>query len=389
LKEEWFTNFTPLPRIDVDYDGTRTAYLGEALSFEITPRSATVVGSGIELGTVEADGSGTPEPVYTVADTAEIAVTAPASTVAAEIKISSMEIAITAPASTVAAEVVQDGTAEIDITAPASIVEAELVQGETVDIDITAPASTVAAEVEIDSTVDLTSNLVAWYKFDGNLNDSSSNNTPLIQLGSGTPAYVVSGLDQSLDNAADAVQTIQASSVDNLHTSGFYIAIVFDAGVYPDGRYLASKAAGRGAANLQFILFNRAGSDDVRLEVFNSSNGMIRASTLQVTTPGYHLVEAYLDPSVGSFGQIGVAVDNGTFATNSLVAAMRSGTGTSHPLGIGGLYDPTSPDDNWSFARFRGDIEMFAIWDGVFSDLSPTGAERSALWNGGSFRADP
>lgn len=66
LTAAWLQSFSPIRRIDFTEDGTRTAYLVDALQIALTPRSHRVGGTTIELGTVALDGSGTPAPPFTI-----------------------------------------------------------------------------------------------------------------------------------------------------------------------------------------------------------------------------------------------------------------------------------------------------------------------------------
>jgi hypothetical protein len=66
LSADWLTNYGVIKRIDFTYDGSRKAYLAEAIALTLTPTEASIGGSAIEIGTVASDGTGTPTPPYTI-----------------------------------------------------------------------------------------------------------------------------------------------------------------------------------------------------------------------------------------------------------------------------------------------------------------------------------
>jgi hypothetical protein len=74
LTQAWLQSFTPVRRVDFTLGNTRTSYLVEALQLAIDARSAAIGGRGVEIGTVELDGTGTPSAAFTVEFVADVAI---------------------------------------------------------------------------------------------------------------------------------------------------------------------------------------------------------------------------------------------------------------------------------------------------------------------------
>lgn len=233
----------------------------------------------------------------------------------------------------------------------------------------------------------LNANLLAWWKFNNTLDDESSNNLTLSKLGSGSTTYISSPLDNAASfTPSNYVLSVSDTVLDNIHTSGFYIAVVFQS------------VASNGTFQYIFAQDDRNNDDD-KWACYITSGGnyffLVRrptgfsAATVNggpVSFGSWILLEAYFDPSVGTHGEIGLAINNAAFTTSSLSAAINTIPTSTTPIFFGGrtasgAYDSAFP--------LNGYVDMGAIWDTVFSDLSPTGPERADLWNGGNFRADP
>jgi hypothetical protein len=64
IAANWLQSYSPIRRVDFTLDGTRTAYLIEAFNIQGDTQSCFVGGMGVEIGTVNADGTGTPSAAY-------------------------------------------------------------------------------------------------------------------------------------------------------------------------------------------------------------------------------------------------------------------------------------------------------------------------------------
>lgn len=64
LTSAWLSSYSPVRRVDFTLNSARTAYLVEGFNIQSDARSTFVGGTGVELGVVNADGTGTPAPAY-------------------------------------------------------------------------------------------------------------------------------------------------------------------------------------------------------------------------------------------------------------------------------------------------------------------------------------
>jgi hypothetical protein len=266
---------------------------------------------------------------------------------------------------------------------------------DTAEIAITAPASTVMVSVELDTSISLLPNLVGWWKFDNNLNDESSNGITLSLLGGGSASYVSGDIDNAIDIASDTIPSATNAALDSLHSSGFQFAIVFNPDSYNSSfsALLAHNDNGNASHRKFSLRFDDIPPTRMLLVASNASGGFAALCAINglPSTGSYHLIEGYFDPTIGTHGQIGIALDNGTFDTANLSTAMSTISTTTVPLTIGNEINTggAQTDDLQLGRDVDGKIEMVAIWDTVFSDLTPTGPERAALWNSGNFRTNP
>ena len=217
---------------------------------------------------------------------------------------------------------------------------------------------------------DLTENLVFWYKFNGNLNDSSGNGLTLTKFGDGTLAFAASDLDQALDlSTQDYIVSGDASEINAL-ANGFHIAIVAES---PFGNTITLESL---ATSNILQIFAATNQEDIGIEFAYDNEGSPDVLTLEAARPSPNepfLLEIFFSQSTNT---VGISINNGTFTTTALPGDAMTDFGS---LSFG----------NIGFTGWRGEIDMAAAWSAPFPDLSPTGTERAALWNGGSFRADP
>ena len=242
----------------------------------------------------------------------------------------------------------------------------------------------------------LSPNLIGWYKFDNDLTDSSGNNLTLSVLGAGTPAYAASSLDNALDRAITnyAVQST-AAAYDSLHL-GFYLAMVVESpftNTTNSGReILASQLVDNNfgdPAKFQLWVDNTtAGFPGIKMELYTSTFNDIAFIDIGTLPPANtdFLLEAYFNPTAGTGGQVGLAVNNGAFVVGDLYGSpISTATAEQAPL----VFAATAGAFGVENSDFNGLIEMAAIWSAPFADISPTGPERALLWNEGNFRSDP
>ena len=82
-----------------------------------------------------------------------------------------------------------------------------------------------------------------------------------------------------------------------------------------------------------------------------------------------------------------MAINNGVFVSEDVYDPMSTDI---NPLWINGMRDSLNDGVGPQLNNiWRGRTDLAAAWSVPFADLSPTGPERAALWNGGNFRANP
>jgi hypothetical protein len=236
--------------------------------------------------------------------------------------------------------------------------------------------------------IPLTNNLVAWWKFDNNLSDSTSNAHN--GTGVGSPTYVSGVINQAInfDNTNTPRYVNVADSDDFTFATGssdlpFSISLwAFNLSLSTLGNWLINKRSSVSTPNIEWQLFynNTAvtPNNTVTFWLFDTNSSNLIAAYSNVApfalNTWAHIVATY-DGSGNSSG-LNIYI-NGVNVTNTRTSA---GTyvkmnNTSSPLRIGQAGWATD-----ATLKHRGYLDMVGIWKN--RELTPT--EISQIYNSGS-----
>ncbi|MEL6853490.1 MAG: hypothetical protein AAFO83_00100 [Cyanobacteria bacterium J06607_13] len=240
----------------------------------------------------------------------------------------------------------------------------------------------------------LENGLLGWWSFEDNLNDSGAGGITLTKEGAAAAeVYATTPIGRAVDvTSFNHAFTAINSSLDNIHASGFYAACLFRVANFNDANnpivFGQLRTGAGGLSKWAMQVNNFAAPRGMRIYTVDASGNFAFAQAdipSTWSTSAWYLAEAYFDPSVGSHGQLGIALNNGAFQTVNLAAAMVATDTATTPIAIGNSMRLLSGSTIAGQNDFNGLIDVAAIWGAVPSDLSPTGPERAALWNSGNF----
>jgi hypothetical protein len=396
LTQAWLQSFTPVRRVDFTLGNTRTSYLVEALQLAIDARSAAIGGRGVEIGTVELDGTGTPSAAFTVEFVADVAIAGGIGALTGSVSVLQPgQIAIAGSLGPV------DGAVSVDVadvvaiagsvgpvsgSVSVAVSDTIAIAGSIGPVDgavaVTLPNQVAVAGAigPVDGAVAVTINnslltdLIAWYSLNetsGNMIDAHTGGLDMTLVGAVGSATGKVGNCRDFSGSDSNYGTSNAAAL-KLGDEDFYIAfwIQFDSLAgdrFPLGRW-------------DFTGDNRSIGINVpsatnRPQFFVSSDGTNPAVTAVVwgsaiSTSTWYFVECYHD---AANNEIGIALDGGTFVTASHSTGVWDGGAMPFTLGR------VSTSGSSFGTALDGRFDEVAIWGRIL-----TAGERAALYNSGS-----
>jgi len=274
----------------------------------------------------------------------------------------------------------------IDITGNISIspmtMGGILREPDTITGNISMQPMTVAGNITVFNT--LINGLVAYYKLDETSGDAAdSSGAGLTLTNDNVVPFTASGkIGRAADISVAGMDRRLSGSSNSLRLSGgtFYVAYWVRPTEESPSSTTVRPHLGRYqiATNNRSFEFATSRNDANTSNVFRflaSTNGttiVSLPSTSTVSLNTWYLVRAYYNASGNT---IGIAVDNGSFATTSLGASLFNPTISDAPFRIGARVGESTA---------CGQIDEVGIWNRLL-----TSDEETALWNAGAGRTHP